>query len=103
LDVWALASKSFSDQIVQRKRVDKSFIAEKTTEFGAKIAILYKENIPDEWIECGSWDNPVNIVAAHNSVYFYAVDSLSAATLVHNLKLMEGSLPDGVISVINEF
>ncbi|MCI0330012.1 MAG: hypothetical protein L0196_03540 [candidate division Zixibacteria bacterium] len=69
--------------------------------FPMEAVIVYEESfvdvMPARWIKTGQWKISDNIVAAYDSVAFFAPDSAKAARLMENLKAFALRLPKTVV------
>ena len=100
LDLWGLASLP----VAKAKRNHQYGLAE-VTDFSEKaqvrIAIVYDEwfagMLPPEWVRVGTWTIRNNMVAANDTVSFYAVDRAEAARLTQCLREFSSQLPGDVI------
>ena len=68
---------------------------------GARIAIVYDEwfpgLLPSEWIRVGRWTIRKNVIAAKDTVSFYAINPGEAEHLVESLRDFSSQLPADVI------
>ena len=98
LDLWGLGSKETAILRISgyfgREEID-------ALAFPMEAIIVYEESFaeikPARWIKAGQWKIFHNIVAAFDSVAFFAPDSAKAARLMKNLKAFAPRLPKTVV------
>jgi hypothetical protein len=100
LDLWGLASLP----VAKAKRNHHYGLAEVASfsqQANVRIAILYDEwfagMLPPNWVRVGTWTIRNNMVAANDTVSFYAADPAEAAHLVQCLREFSAQLPADVI------
>jgi hypothetical protein len=102
LDLFGLATM----EVARAKRegtYNTNLISQLAAKRGAKIAIAYDSwlnrygGAPLEWTRIEQWKIPNNIVAADDTVSFYAVDPSEIFTLRKNLAAFSTRLPQAVV------
>jgi hypothetical protein len=71
---------------------------------GVQIAVIYPEwlerkwgGVPPGWHKVGTWTIPGNIICAHDTVVFYAVQDAERERLRNRLQAFAAKLPRGVV------
>lgn len=99
LDLWGLANREVADLIIYQK-ANKETIEKLARERDVKISILYERVfgylIPDRWVKVGEWRIKNNVVAASDTVAFYAVNEREKKKLIQNLNTFSPELPQDV-------
>lgn len=97
LDMYGLGS---IEPLKYRKAdYDKEDVREWAKKEGATLAyvqIEWKEvqpRIPDQWIEIGQWEIPVNVVFGNTKFVWYVIDPAYESSMIKNLKDFSKKLP----------
>jgi hypothetical protein len=100
LDLWGLASLPVA-KAKRSHHYELAEVASFSQQANVRIAILYDEwfagMLPREWVRVGTWTIRNNMVAANDTVSFYAADPAEAAHLVQCLREFSAQLPADVI------
>jgi hypothetical protein len=100
LDLWGLASLPVA-KAKRSHHYELAEVASFSQQANVRIAILYDEwfagMLPPEWVRVGTWTIRNNMVAANDTVSFYAADPAEAARLVQCLREFSAQLPADVI------
>ena len=100
LDLWGLASLPVA-KAKRSHHYELAEVASFSQQAQVRIAIVYDEwftgMLPPEWVRVGTWTIRNNMVAANDTVSFYAVDPAEAAHLTQCLREFSAQLPCDVI------
>jgi hypothetical protein len=103
LDLWGLASRDVT-ALKRAHNYHTVDIAGLSRQAGARIAIVYDYwyggqvgGLPAEWTRVGQWTIPNNVIAAGETVSFYAPDPSEAPHLIQCLREFSTQLPREVI------
>ncbi|MEQ1896945.1 MAG: hypothetical protein ABL971_06090 [Vicinamibacterales bacterium] len=101
LDLWGLGSLD-----VAKLRLTGSYATPQIRHIadraGVKVAVVYDAwftrfgGLPPQWIKVGEWTISNNVVAAEDTVSFYAVDPSEKDALVRHLKAFSSTLAPNV-------
>jgi hypothetical protein len=101
LDVSGLGSVSVAQKMLSQSpaALRSQQILHLATLENVKIAIVYDAyvSVPPEWIKVGQWTILDNVIAASDTVSFYATNTVEAVSLKQNLRNFAADLPDSVI------
>lgn len=100
LDLWGLASLPVA-KAKRSHHYELAEVASFSQQAQVRIAIIYDEwfvgMLPAGWVRVGTWTIRNNMVAANDTVSFYAVDPAEAAHLTQCLREFSAQLPCDVI------
>lgn len=99
LDLYGLSSI----EVIKAKRnneYDTAKVRKLTLENKVEIIIIYdilfKENLPPEWIEVGKWKISNNVVCSDDVITFYVMEEAYMPKAINSLQGFSGSLPADV-------
>ncbi len=104
LDLVGLGSMETAKQIILRS-YNREKIKALAIQKDVAIAVIYRKwleipeigGVPSDWKLAGQWTIQNNIVAAHDTVHFFAVNKEETENLMKNLAAFSPNLPEGVI------
>lgn len=100
LDLVGLGSNDVA-QAREHNNFNEQEVNNLTNQHHAEIAIIYDSwfigDIPPNWIKVGEWTTPHDVIAANDTISFYATSPQYEADLIENLKSFSPQLPKDVI------
>ena len=114
LDVWGLGSPLIAEAYLTG-RYTPQLLQQVALEHDSDLIIIYdiwfrrrpgeiKDEIGTNWVKVATWRIPDNVVASEDTVAFYAINEVRAATLEANLRAFESELPPEVtVEVLTDY
>jgi len=100
LDLWGLATMPVA-KAKRGHRYDRALVASLSRQAQVRIAIVYdawfEGMLPPDWVRVGAWTITNNMVAANDTVSFYAASPAEAPHLMECLREYSAQLPGDVI------
>jgi hypothetical protein len=102
LDLYGLASVPI-EEMKHARNFNSQSMAEFVRQSGGQIAIIYDDwydmygGVPSQWTLMGRWRIDNNVVAANDTVSFYATDPSQQPALMRNLANFSAELPHDVV------
>lgn len=100
LDIVGLASLDMGRLTLENNRQFPTAVQVQTLAQNNNVTLAIVSegwvNVPDDWIRVGSWTISNNIIAASNTVIFYAMNDADAQVLSENLLAYSSQLPTEV-------